>query len=601
MPDWTSSDHPRLWRFGGSDFNGDEILAAAKIHADAVLRPIATDGFNGIWLRGRLRELARTTLFPELGDTKAEARLASLRTLIARAKNHGLGLYLFFNEPLALRADDPFWKAHPELAGQPFHDFGGKDVISLCLSAPPVQRWFAEAVEGLLEALPGLGGVILITASEHHSHCWSHQARRKLDDGFMEVATRPLDCPRCRDREPAELVADLVTTWSDAAKRQPQPPKVIAWNWSWSMWYADPQREVIERLPAGVTVMADWERGGKRPWQGRELLVDEYSLGYPGPSERFLGSAQAAQERSLPVMAKLQLGTTHELATVPNLPLLYSMHAKLAGMLKHDVSGFMGCWNFGCNHTLNTHAVRRFVEHPQKDAATFLTGLATSYFGEVDTVRLFRAWQRFGEAFAVYPFSIRMLYWSPMNEAPAIPLTFRYEASPLGGSWIAHEPGDRLDDCLPPFTLEEVIPAFEMMRDRWAEGLADYTAALGTASPASGDLPRHREEELSTARMILCHLQAMANIFRFHHWRRKAMKRHGLTPPCDLPPDQEARGMIRAQCDIARRALELVLRDERLGWHQECQLRFCSEKALREALKDMTAALTAQKSSGLGP
>ena len=74
------------------------------------------------------------------------------------------------------------------------------------------------------------------------------------------------------------------------------------------MWYADPQREVIERLPAGVTVMADWERGGKRSWQGRELLVDEYSLGYPGPSERFLGSARAAQERGFSVMAKLQLG-----------------------------------------------------------------------------------------------------------------------------------------------------------------------------------------------------------------------------------------------------------------------------------------------------
>ena len=290
-------------------------------------------------------------------------------------------------------------------------------------------------------------------------------------------------------------------------------------------------------------------------------------------------------------MAKLQLGATHELATVPNLPLPGSLHAKFAGMLEQGVSGFMGCWNFGCDPTLNTHAVRRFVEHPEKDAATFLTGLATSYFGAVDTSLLLRAWQRFGEAFAAYPFSIRMLYWSPMNEAPAIPLTFRYEASPLGAAWLAHEPGDRLDDCLPPFTLEEVILAFETMRDRWAEGLADYAAALETASPASGDFRRHREEELSTARMILCHLQGISNISRFHLWRRESMKRHGLTPPCDLPPDQEALELIRVQLDTARRALDLILRDERLGWHQECHVRFCSERALREALKTMTVAL----------
>ncbi len=587
----STTPHPRIWRFGGSDFSGDEILAAADLHTDAVIRPIAADGFNGIWLRGRLRELARTALFPELGDAKAGARCASLQTLIARAKKHGLGLYLYFNEPLALAANHPFWKTHPELAGQPHRNFCGEDVISLCTSTPLVQRWFTEAVEGLLEALPGLGGVILITASEYHSHCWSHQARRGLDDGFVEAAVRPLDCPHCREREPAELVADIVTVWSRAAQRQTHPPRVIAWNWSWSIWYEDPQREVIERLPEGVTVMADWERGGKRPWQGRELLVDEYSLSYAGPSERFLGSARAARERGFPVMAKLQLGTTHELATVPNLPLLGFLHGKFAGMLEHGVSGFMGCWNFGCGHTLNTQAVRRFVEHPEKDPQVFLTGLASSYFGDVEMGRLLRAWQLFGEAFAAYPFSIRMLYFSPMNEAPAVPLTLRYEDRPLEGTWVEHTIGDRLEDCLASFTLEEVITSFETMRDRWSEGLVDYTAVLGTAFPVGEDLQRHREEELSTARMILCHLQAVANIFRFHRWRRETMKRHGLIPPCDLPPDREALGMIRAQRDIARRALDLVLKDERLGWHQECQIRFCSEKTLQTAIQNMEAVL----------
>jgi hypothetical protein len=383
-----------------------------------------------------------------------------------------------------------------------------------------------------------------------------------------------------------------VTIWSQAAQRQTHPPRVIAWNWSWSMWYEDPQREVIERLPDGVIVMADWERGGKRPWQGRELLVDEYSLGYAGPSGRFLGSARAAQKRGFPVMAKLQLGTTHELATVPNLPLVGFLHGKFAGMREHGVSGFMGCWNFGCGHTLNTHAVRHFVEHPEKDPQVFLTGLASSYFGEMEMGRLLRAWQLFGEAFAAYPFSIRMLYFSPMNEAPAVPLTLRYEDRPLEGSWVKHAIGDRLEDCMGSFTLEEVITSFETMRDRWSEGLADYTAALEAASSAVGDLPRHRAEELSTARMILCHLQAVANIFRFHRWRRDAMKRHGLVAPCALPPDPEALGMIRAQCDIARHALDLVLKDERLGWHQECHLRFCSEKTLPAAIQAMEAVLS---------
>jgi hypothetical protein len=588
MSDWITNDSPRLWRFGGSDFYGDEILAAADTHSDAALQPIAADGFTGFWLRGRLRELARTSLFPELGDAKVQARLRSLQTLIARARPHGLGLYLFFNDPLALRATDPFWKAHPDLAGQPFRDFGGEEVVSLCLSTPSGKRWFEEAVESVLEALPGLGGVILITASEHHSHCWSHQALRGLDDGITEVATAPLTCARCRDREPADLVAQLVKTWSDASKRRSDPPNVIAWNWSWSMWYEDPQREVIERLPDGVTVMADWERGGQRPWRGRSLLVDEYSLGYAGPSERFLGSSRVARGRNLPVMAKLQLGATHELATVPNLPLMLSLHAKLAGMWEHGVSGFMGCWNFGCSHTLNTHAIRYFLERPELDASTFLEGLAASYFGEVETPRLLRAWRLFGEAFAAYPFSIRMLYWSPMNDAPAVPLTFRYEARPLGGSWMVHEQGDRLEDCLPPFSIEEAISSFGTMRERWAKGVNDYAEALGGSDASDERFRRNRREELSTAGMVLCHLQAMENISRFHGWRGMAMKRHGLKPPCDLPPDREALGLVSSQIEVAGRALELVREDDRLGWHQECHARFCSEGVLSAAIRTMS-------------
>ncbi len=50
--------------------------------------------------------------------------------------------------------------------------------------------------------------------------------------------------------------------------------------------------------------------------------------------------------------------------------------------------------------------------------------------------------------------------------------------------------------------------------------------------------------------------------------------------------------MIRVQRDIARRALDLALKDERLGWRQECPLRFCSEKTLTSAIQIMEAILS---------
>src|SRR5690606_6238539 len=103
----------------------------------------------------------------------------------------------------------------------------------------------------------------------------------------------------------------------------------------WSVWYPDPQTPIVAHLPRGVDLLVDWERGGERAWpisEGREqsLAVDEYSLAYAGPSERFVGSRDAAGKT--PVLVKLQIGMRHELATVPNLPLLTALHAKLVGL-----------------------------------------------------------------------------------------------------------------------------------------------------------------------------------------------------------------------------------------------------------------------------
>ena len=44
----------------------------------------------------------------------------------------------------------------------------------------------------------------------------------------------------------------------------------------------------------------------------------------------------AARERGLRVMAKLQLGTTHELATVPSLPLIGNLYDKARALRRRE-------------------------------------------------------------------------------------------------------------------------------------------------------------------------------------------------------------------------------------------------------------------------
>ncbi len=593
--DWTQPDAPRIFRSPESDFNADEPLQAASVYTAESFGPLVEHGFNGIWLRGRLRDLMQSTMLPELNDPRRQERIDSLRAVIVRGRAAGIGVYLFFNDPLALPANDPFWRAHPDLAGEPHHEWGGDDVVALCLSTPTVARFFEEAAASVLRDLPDLVGVILITASEYHSHCWSHYVRYGLDDGITVPSAQPLRCPRCARREPAELVAQIARGWRAAADAHAPACRVIAWNWSWSLWYRDPQREVLDALPPGVDVMADWERGGQRGWRGRTIAVDEYSLGYAGPSERFLGTHAAARQAGRPVLAKLQIGTTHEIATVPNLPLLTNLHQKLTGLHEHGIAGFMGAWNFGCSLTLNTYAIRHFLERSAEylDRDCFLSSLAQTYLGVADPAAVIRAWEQFARAFEHYPFSIQLLYFSPLNDAPAHPLSFHYTGTPLGGSWVPHEFGDRLEDCLGPFTMGEVADAFADLGRGWQEGLAGYEQALGHlvlgASPAQR---HHAAEELRCAQMIGLQFRSAANLFRFHQERQRLMADRGLVAPCDLPRTGALEDRMRDEILNAQAALPLVEADPRLGFHQEARVYMYEANLIRSKIAQIAHELS---------
>ena len=591
---WTAADSPRIFRSPAFNFYQDEALQAEAALTAEELARIAAHGFNGVWLRGRLRELMDSTVLPELNDAARARRIEGLRIAVDRARAVGMNLYLFFNDPLALGEKDPFWTGRAELQGEPYVTWTGERERSLCLSHPTVAAFLDEACASVLRDLPGLAGLILITASEHHSHCWSHYARFGLNDGFVFPATEPMVCPRCRNREPAELVGQIARAWRKAADAHNPACRVIAWNWSWSIWYPDPQAEVVRALPPGVDVLADWERGGRREWRGRTIDVDEYSLGYPGPSARFTATQQAAESEGRRVMAKLQIGTTHEVGNTPNLPLLTRLHAKLAKLTSRGVHGFMGSWNFGCGLTINTFAIRHFLKDPERfaDEETFLRSLALEYFGIAQATPLLEAWRGFAEAFENYPFHIRFLYFAPLNDSPAHPLSLRYEGKALGGSWMPHELGDRLEDCLGPFTMAEVADAFDALDRRWREAMGPYRKALG--APPAGASPeqrRHVAEELACAELLAVQFRSTRNLFRFHQERATAMAATGLKAPCDLPRSAKLLGLMADEIRNAESALPWVDGDRRLGYHQEGRVCMYDSASIRRKIDAMKSEI----------
>jgi len=590
MSIWSDSA-PRIWRHPDSDFEGDEPLDAATVYTDEVMRAMAEHRFNGVWLRGRLYELVKTEVLPVLADGQAEQRLDSLRTVIARGRAAGVGVYLFLNEPLALPADHPLWSQHPELKGEPFfHPVLNETIHGFCTSNPLAHSFLKQATGNLLTALPGLAGVILITATENHSHCWAHTQRFPLDDG-VEREVKPIpDCPRCRDREPGDIVLELLTHWRDAARDVAPDCRVLAWNWSWSLWYPDPQTQIVSRLPRGVELLVDFERGGVLEREDEQVRVDEYAMCYPGPSGRFEGTRDAAPAGT-PIHAKLQLGTTHECATVPNLPLMDLLHAKLAGLEPHGVRGAMGCWNFGCSFTLNTYAFQQFAGDPEHsaDADRFLDTLAGRYFGDIDVPAVRSAWSLFSKAFGDhYPLSTVFLYWSPMNDAPAHPLSLHYQAVPLGPSWTEHAFGDDPRRCLGNMSCARLASQLKQLADVWDRGLLPYRRALSETSSETLHAT-HRAQELGCAEMIGLQCRCAAAFFAFH--ARRLEITDNANEPQTLPADAVLLEIMREEIERSRAALTLCRQDRRLGLHEETKARLYSPELIEAKIDAMQAEL----------
>jgi hypothetical protein len=493
---------------------------------------------------------------------------------------------MFFNEPLAPLMDHPVWDEHPELKGQSFYHpvVADRSAISLCPSIPLVMDFFDEAVNSALDAIPNVAGLLLITASEYHTHCWAHYSRRHFEDGSKRPEQKPMECPRCADREPSEIVGDLVTVWRDAVAKREHKPRIICWNWSWSFWYDEPQAEVINALPDGVELMADFERGGQRAWHDRTIDVDEYSLGYVGPSARFLGSKQCAVARNMPINVKLQLGTTHEIGNTPNTPLIASLHEKVMKMYAESAAGTMATWNFGCLLTLNTFAFGMLADNPvgYMDRDRFFTDLATRYFGPVNVEPLARAWVGFGQAFQHLPFSIAMVYYGPVNRAPVWPLSLEYRDEELAPAWLMWDTiGDRLEDCYGPFTLDEIIDGFDHLQYEWRRYLPEYMLALAPSADADEQQNIHRREERNTATMIGHQLQSAVAAFRWHHWRGRG--RRAL--------DDAGRRIVTEELANVEAALPLIESDPRLGYHYEAQGYLYSADLIRQRIADLEQLL----------
>lgn len=524
---------------------GDTFANRALLDAsfpDELLSAYAALGVTGIWTQAVLYTLTPYPFEPSL-SAGYETRLEGMRYLVARLARHGLKLFLYLNEPRAMPLS--FFDTHPELKGRVDEKSG---YACLCVSTPEVQAYLRDASRFLCEHVPGLGGYLTITASENLTNCYSH------------ARAGTCTCPRCAERLPSDVYADINRClWEGAASVDPNFT-VLAWNWSWGgRQEGDTTRAALEKMPPAIGVMCVSEERVSKIIGGVETSVIDYSISVEGPGDYARGSWSAAREAGHPAFAKLQLGNTWEMAAVPCVPAFEKIYRHLRRITAEGmVDGLMLGWTLGGFPSPTLRIAQAFY-----DAADGLPDLEEVYaatFPGGDIPALTAAFRQLSEAFDEFPFHIGVAYFAPQHYGCAnllYPAPTGYHAAMTGF------PYDHLDKWRSIYPREVFISQLEKLSAGWHAGTVRLTDALGEQPTAV------MAALLRWTQVIDCHFRSMVNQCRFIEARERGVIDTAIAA-------EEAK--------LAREMLDYVCADPTVGYESSNHYFFTKNSLLEKII-----------------
>lgn len=530
----------------------DELTNDIDYYPGEYLDKLAHEGVNGLWLTMYFQDIP-SRIFPGCGRD-AGIRFEKLRRTVRSCARYGIKVYIFFSEP-KMFGDIPFsipWaeaEQHPELLGGSCGHSG-----FFCTSTAAGRNYMTEALERLFTAVPGLGGVINIMFGEDNGACVSH----------MFPGGARCRCPRCSRRDPAEIYQELASLMTSAIRRANPDAEFIGW------FYASEQRDgsalmeylehATSRWPQESGIMFNFESGGTLEQLGKKRYVFDYSLAYPGPSELFRYIA-AHHPRTA---AKIQVGCSHEDASVPFIPVPGNLYEKYSTMHKLGIYAVMQCWYFGNYPGLMNRAAGElsFEPFPPSEEA-FLLMLARPVWRRYAPEAV-AAWKHFAEGYRQFPGNIAFEWYGPLHHSIVWPLHLFPVDAPIAPSWILKNfpevSGDRIGECLVfQHTLEEALILCRRMYESWRKGV-EILAALRTYF---ADDPA-RIADINLAEAISLQMRSTVNLLEFYSLREEMFFEH-------KDHRQAMEKIVLDEIGNTEAMKHLCEQDSRLGYHSEAE------------------------------
>lgn len=546
----------------------DELTDDVDYYPEGYLDRLAHEGVNGLWLTMYFKDLP-SSLFPENGKD-SEKRFAKLRDTVRRCGRYGIKIYVFLSEPKYL---GDAWKSyHPrELEKYPelvsWHE-GGFHMF--CTSNDTAKKYIEESVDCIFRNVPDLGGAINIMLGEDNASCISRQVASGHRPGMT--------CPVCAAKGEAEAFCEQARLYTDTMRKHNPDAEFIGWFYTPTQRdgsaYYDRLLEVAQKWPDDCSIMFNFESGGGLEQLGKQRIIFDYSLAYVGPSKLFANMSDMVKKPA----AKLQVGCSHEDASVPFIPVPENLYDKYKFLYEHGASAVMQCWYFGNYPGLMNQAAGQLSFEPfPEDPMAFLADLAKPQWRE-DAPEVAKAWHAFSMAYRMFPGNLAFEWYGPLHNSIAWPWHLRPVDQPIAPSWIlGYFPavsGDRIGETLGfHHSLPEATELCLGMRDHWREGLTHLEAVAEkyTSDP-------ERQADIRLAQAIGLQMESTANLLQFYLLREDMLY---------LKQDHLAqmRQLVLDEIVNTEKMCILCERDPRLGYHSEAEGYLFWPEKLKERAK----------------
>ena len=545
--------------------NRDELADDIDYYPEEYLNRLASEGVNGLWLTVGFRDLCPSELFPGHGKDSAK-RLIKLRRTALKCARYGIKIYVFCIEPQGFGQNTEYLNSMSYLNGNPeFKGHKNGCAIYFCPSTGKAKQYLENSAYHIFSNVPELGGLIDINLGERPTHCYS------ATNNFFDC-----NCPRCSKRQPWEVFADVTSSISKGMRRANPQAEMISWLYTPYIFeqngksiedHFQVMRDVAAHVPENVTLQVNFESNGKVMQLGRERTALDYWLAWPGPSEVFKDCARAAVNSGTRMSAKIQVGCSHEVATVPFIPVPGNLYKKYRAMRELGVSTVMQCWYFGNYPGLMNKAAGELSFFPfPDDENDFLFSLAQIDWGR-NAGKVSRAWKFFQKSYSEFPVNLPFTWYGPVHHSMVWPLHLIPVDQPISPSWKFTFPlvsGDRIGECICfGHTLDEVLTLLRRMDKFWAAGVKIMEDIEDTCQNN-----RQRLQDISLYKALGIQINSSLNIFAFYDLREKLPF---MKQTAQIITLGKMRDIVELEIKNSMKLKNLCDGDSRLGFHSEAE------------------------------